>query len=213
MKKALQIAIQVLFLALFTGLVILGKVQVWMAVFLIGGVLTSLLFSRIYCGWLCPINTLIKATAWVKKKLHIGSFKIPLFIKKPWIRYVFLGLFIALFAFSMISGKHIPVLPILVAIGVFISLLFPEELWHCYICPYGTILSLPASKAVKSLRINEEVCISCGKCKKSCQVNAVIQEDKTFSIDKKECLVCMACVEACSSDAIHLEKSKDSVNK
>ena len=207
MKKVFQIIIQVLFLALFTVLVILGKIQVWMAVFLIGGVLASLLFSRIYCGWLCPINTLIKATAWVKKKLNIGSFKIPLFIKKPWIRYAFLGLFIALFAFSMITGDKIPVLPILVAIGVFVSLLFPEELWHCYICPYGTILSLPASKAVKSLKIDEEVCISCGKCKKVCQVNAVFQDNKTFSIVKKDCLVCMACVHVCPSDAIHFEKN------
>ncbi len=201
MKRTLQVISQVLFLALFVVLIVLGKVQIWMGVFLFG-VVISLFAGRIYCGYMCPINTILRVTTWIKKKLHIKAFKIPNFIKTPWLRFAFLGLFIAIMIFTLATGKKIPVLPVLVGLGVIISIFFPEGLWHRYLCPYGTILSLPGRKSAHYYRINQEDCISCGLCKKVCPAESITEENGVYKILKKDCLVCIDCEIVCKQNAI-----------
>lgn len=201
MRKIVQRSIQILFLALFVVLAINGKIQVWMGIFVLSA-LASLVFSRFYCGWLCPINTVLKPVTWVKKKLHIKSFKVPNFLKKTWVRIFMLVLFLGILIFTLKTGKRLPVLPISVALGFVLTLFFPEELWHRYLCPYGTILSLPSRKAKFGMKIDEEKCISCGKCMKVCPSVAITKEGKKYSITKNDCLVCRACTEVCPVDAI-----------
>jgi len=205
MKKLVQRSIQILFLALFVVLTIKGKIQIWMAIFVVSA-LASLLFSRFYCGWLCPINTVLKPVTWAKKKLHIKSCKIPNFLKKTWVRIFMLVLFLGILAFTLKTGKKLPVLPISVALGFVLTLFFPEELWHRYLCPYGTILSLPSRKAKYGMKIDQEKCISCGKCMKVCPSVAITKEEKKYSITKNDCLVCRACSEVCPVDAITYHK-------
>jgi len=204
-KKVTQRSIQVLFLALFVVLAVVGKIQIWMFIFVLSA-LASLIFSRFYCGWICPINTVLKPVTWAKKKLHIKSFKVPSFLKKTWVRIVMLLVFLGLLAFTLRTGKKLPVLPISVGLGFFLTLFFPEELWHRYLCPYGSILSLPSRKARYGMKIEEEKCISCGKCMKVCPAVAIAKEEKKFSITTNDCLVCRACVEACPVDAIAYHK-------
>lgn len=201
MKKAAQIISQIIFLVLFTVLVATGKMQLWMAVFVLG-VLLSIFLGRLYCGWACPINTVMIAVSWVKKKLKIKSFNTPKLFKKQWIRYVVLGLFVASFAFVMVSGKKLPVLPGLLAIGVLLTFFFPEEFWHRYLCPYGTILSLVSSKSMCSVRVDEQVCINCGVCKSVCPAEAIVHEDDKYTIKKKDCLICLECQLKCKVNAI-----------
>ena len=143
MKKTLQRIIQISLLALFVFLIINGKVQLWMGLFLLG-IVASFVLGRIYCGWLCSINTVMIGVTWVKKKLHIKSMKIPSILTKAWVRYVALGVFVIVFIFTMFTGKKLPILPILLMIGMLLTFLFPEELWHRYLCPYGTIFHLSA---------------------------------------------------------------------
>lgn len=52
---------QLIFLGVFVMLIKLGKLQLWFAIFLISIIATPL-FGRFYCGWLCPINTLMDIT-------------------------------------------------------------------------------------------------------------------------------------------------------
>ncbi len=201
MKRITQRLVQVAFLVLFILLVVTSKPQIWVAVFLIG-VVASFFISRIYCGWACPINTLMVGVTWVKKKLKLKSLKIPAFVKQTWFRYFFLLLFIAVFAFSMITGKRLPVLPGLVVLGALLTLFFPEALWHRYLCPYGTVLQFPAKTAKKRMEINPEACINCTICAQVCPAEAVSRNDKTHLIQKEDCMVCMNCSEACPTTAI-----------
>ncbi len=205
MKKVAQRSIQVLFLALFVVLAVVGKIQIWMIIFVVSA-LVSLVFSRLYCGWICPINTVLKPLSWTKKKLGIKSFKVPEFLKKTWVRIFMLALFLGILIFTLRTGKKLPVLPISVGLGFALTLFFPEELWHRYLCPYGAILSLPSRKAAYAMRINEETCISCGKCKKICPSVAIAKEGKKYSITKNECLVCRECVDVCPTGAITYHK-------
>ena len=201
MSHKLNLIVQLIFLALFSVLIATGRVQIWVGLFLLGVVL-SFFLGRIYCGWLCPINTVMNAVTAVKKKLGIKKQRIPKVLTGLWIRYLVLILFIAAFAFSMITGKTIPALPILFAMGVILTFFFPEELWHRYICPYGTILSLPSKTAKLNMTINQEKCNSCGICKKICQADSIQIIDKTYSIKKNNCLVCLDCATSCPQKAI-----------
>ncbi|MBT3319448.1 MAG: 4Fe-4S binding protein [Clostridia bacterium] len=201
MKKVLQIVLQVLFLALFVALFVMGRIQLWMGIFA-AGVILSIFVGRLYCGWACPINTLMRAVSWIKRKLKIKSFKTPKFLKKAWVRYLFLGLFVAMFVFVMVTGKQLPVLPGLLAIGVALTLFFPEELWHRYLCPYGTIFSLVSAKSLVNVNIDEETCTNCGICKRVCPAVAVNDEGAKHKIEKKSCLICMDCIRGCKVNAI-----------
>lgn len=201
MKKVAQILSQIAFLVIFAVLVSTGKMQLWMAVFGFG-VLLSIFLGRLYCGWACPINTVMRAVSWTKKKLKIKSINTPKLFKKQWIRYVVLGLFVTSFIFVMVSGKKLPVLPGLLAIGVVLTFFFPEEFWHRYLCPYGTILSLVSSKSMCRVCIDDEVCINCGVCKSVCPAEAINHRDGEYTIKKKDCLVCHECQRSCSVNAI-----------
>ena len=205
MKRIVQRSIQILFLALFVVLSVMGKIQIWMGIFVLSA-LASLVFSRIYCGWICPINTVLKPITWIKDTLHIKSFKIPNFLKKTWVRIFMLLLFLGVLGFTIKTGKKLPVLPISVALGFTLTLFFPEELWHRYLCPYGTILSLSSRKAAFKMEIDQSTCISCGKCMKVCPSVAITKEGKKYNITKSDCLVCRACSEVCPVDAITYHK-------
>lgn len=201
MKSKLQLICQFLFLALFIILIATGRVQFWVGLFLLG-IPASLFLGRIYCGWLCPISTVMNGVTWIKKKLGLKGQKTPQALTRPWIRYLVLALFIAAFAFSMITGRQIPALPALFAAGVILTFFFPGELWHRYICPFGTILSLPASKAQLVMLIDEEKCNRCGICKRVCPGNTVEVKEKIYTINKKECLICFECSKNCKQEAI-----------
>jgi ferredoxin-type protein NapH len=207
MRKILQILSQLTFLILFVVLFITGRIQFWMGIFA-AGVFFSIFIGRLYCGWVCPINTLMRAVSWIKRKLSIKSFKTPMFLKKAWVRYLFLGLFIAMFVFVMVTKRQLPVLPGLLAVGVGLTLFFPEELWHRYLCPYGTIFNIASAKSLFSVSIDEESCTNCGYCKRICPAVAVSDEGTKHKIEKKSCLVCMECIRDCKINAIEYTSSK-----
>ena len=59
-------AVRILFLALFIFLVMTGRVRMWLIIF--AASLAAALFSgRIYCGYVCPMNTLMIPTEWISK--------------------------------------------------------------------------------------------------------------------------------------------------
>lgn len=201
MKNGVQIAIQVVFLVLFAFLVVSQRIQLWMGIFL-ASVILSIFFGRFYCGYICPINTLIKSITYIKKKLKIKNVKYPSFMQSNVTRYIVLIAFIGVFVFSARTGKKLPVLPVLVALGVFLSTIFHEELWHRYLCPYGTILSISSKKARKTMKIDSSKCNNCGVCMRVCPAKAVFKDSTSRRISGNDCLVCHECERNCKQGAI-----------
>lgn len=201
--KKLQIVTQLTALALFITLLVTGRIQVWMGIFLASVVLT-LFFGRIYCGWICPINTVMKLVTGIKARFKLKSFAVPELLKKPAFRYGILAAFLLAFILTMVSGKRLPVLPILFAAGVLLTVFFPEVLWHRYLCPYGTILSLPGAKAQRQLRIDLEICSECGVCQTVCPGGAITATGG-YSINKSLCLNGRDCAGQCPKQAIRYQ--------
>src|SRR5690606_25073131 len=126
----------------FILLLLTGRIQAWTGILLVSAVL-ALFFGRIHCGWICPINTVMRLVTRIKTRFKLKNFAVPEPLKKPVFRYGMLAAFLLTFLLTMVRGKKLPVLPILFAAGVLLTVFFPEVLWHRYLCPYGTILSLP----------------------------------------------------------------------
>lgn len=175
--------------------------QLWIGLFLLG-IVASIFLGRIYCGWFCPINTTMSAVVWIKKKLHLENRSIPRVITKPWMRFIILGLFIAAFIFSMSSGTKILIFPFLFISGILFTVFFSEALWHCYLCPFGIILSYSASRSSHSMIINMDKCNNCGACSSICPANAIVKMEKHKIIQNK-CLICMECSKNCKQNAIN----------
>lgn len=201
MLNIFQKTIQFIFLAFFVILLFIGKVQLW-ALLILFGIAASLLLGRIYCGWICPVNTVMKIVTTIKTKLKIKSIKIPSLLENNWIRYSILVLFLSTFAFSMITGKKVPVLPLIFGAGIILTFFFPERLWHRYLCPYGTIMSFPAKISKFSMSIDSSICSNCGVCARTCPSSAISKNNSNHKIIKNECLVCRDCSLKCKKSAI-----------
>lgn len=200
MIKKAQPVIQITFLLLFFILISIGKIQIWMGL-LVMGITLAMWYGRIYCGWICPINTAMSFILWLKIKLHIESIEIPSFLLKPWSKFIVLAAFIATFLISIVSGVKLPVLPVLFLLGVLITFFYPPELWHRNLCPFGTILNYPAKFARHSMRIEPDKCNHCGLCYQICPAKSVEKLDESYQIAKNECLVCMKCSRKCRKNA------------
>jgi len=200
-QKLKQTSVRILFLALFTFLLSLGKPQIFMILFVIS-VLGSFLLGRVYCGWLCPISTLMSVVTAIKKKLHLKNRKVPALLMKPSVRISSVGIFMAFFVFTLVSGRKLPVVLALLVVGAALTLFFPEELWHRCLCPYGLILSFPSSKAKHAMTVDSDLCNNCGTCMRVCPAKAIIKKNK-HEIMSKDCLVCMECSRSCKQEAIH----------
>jgi ferredoxin-type protein NapH len=66
--KHIVTLIRVFFLLLFLFLVINGKMMLWLALFG-SGLIAAVLFGRVYCGYACPMNTIMIPTAWLSKTI------------------------------------------------------------------------------------------------------------------------------------------------
>jgi polyferredoxin len=202
-NKTFQTITQIISLVSFGVLLATGKIRVWMGIFLIG-IVTAYFFSRFYCGWICPINTVMRVITKLKARFKLKSFALPKPLTEPVIRYVMLGALVVAFIVMMVSDKKLPVLPLLFAAGVLLTVVFPERLWHRYLCPYGAILNLTGAKAKKHLEINPKACINCSICAKVCPGDAIVITDR-HSISKGLCLTCLDCAYQCPKQAVYYE--------
>lgn len=215
--KVLQIIVELIMLVLFVALFVSKRIQLWMILFAASVLLTTL-FGRFYCGWICPIRTVQRPLTWLKKKLHWPSRPGPAFLRRPVVRWGILAVFILLLVMVQVRGRQLPVLPALLGLGVLTSLVFSEGLWHRWLCPYGTILSLPARLSRQHLTIRQSACISCGQCAKVCPALAVEvsrpagsdqrpdQKKRNYQIRREDCLLCLDCQRICPTKTIRYDR-------
>lgn len=196
----MQKYIQGLFFLAFLVLLVLGKMNLWLFLFAITWAFAAY-FGRFYCGYICPMNTAMQLTTWLKKRLGIGSLNPPKWLVSPLVRGGVLTLFIGFLIFSAKTGMKIPLLLIFLGLAVLITALYSEVVFHRTFCPFGTLLCLPARFSKKGLAI-QSTCIHCNLCVKACPNDAIAKSTEGLCIDTQECLQCHACVKSCRVKAI-----------
>jgi len=203
MKRTTRVArtvSQILFFALFVALIRMKRPMNWMLVFAVSA-FASAVFSRFYCGWVCPINTAMQAAEWIGRKLGIQKNQVPKALRSGAFGYAVLALTLALAFLNITRRVKIPFLLVMTVAGFVVTLRYTQSAWHSYLCPYGVILRLPSGFARFKMNVGD-ACSGCGLCTKVCPAEAVELQNRKANIDPAHCLVCHECRAACPKDAI-----------
>lgn len=186
--------------------------------------LSSLIFGRAYCGWLCPAGGLQRICAQINGKPASPKMnKIKIFIWIPWLIAIVSG-FIAAggiksFDPFYLTDHGISVANIygyiiyffIVGLVLLLSLILGRHAFcHslCWMAPFmmlGTKLKNELKYPSLNLRAYPEKCVSCGRCDRNCPMSLEVgRMVKTRKMENSECILCGECENACRNGAVKL---------
>ena len=200
--------IRILFLALFIFLLANGKVLLWLALFAVS-LVAALIFGRVYCGYACPMNTLMIPTEWLSKKLKLQTADTPKWLKNGYFTWITLGISVAVMLLSKrLLHVDLPILPFWLVMSILITLRYKPAVFHNLICPFGALQRSFGRFARLSEKVDKDACVGCKLCEKACPSNAILvsSEDKKAMINTALCHQCIKCQQVCPKDAIHYSK-------
>ncbi len=178
---------------------------IWLGLFLFSLVGANI-WGRFYCGYICPMNTIMGVTGNLSKKLNWQIKAVPKVLRSKYLPWIVLILMIGTMALSKrILHQDVPILIVLMAISVLVTLRYEEWVFHNHICPYGALLNLTGRWAKFSTKVEPALCIGCKKCETVCPSKAISvnHSSKIAHIDKSICHQCGTCTLVCPKDAIH----------
>ena len=181
----------------------------------------SLIFGRAACGWACPIGFLQDLSRGKKEVRHVEADK-----KMRWLKYVILLLIppacyvtgtLAYTDICPIGGltATLPTLAIdpnsytfseffapkmIFLVGFFILIFMLSRGWCRHLCPIGAMMAPFNKISLLQLRVDDNACIHCGKCKEVCPMGIDMPEDRKSN----ECIRCGICISNCPVNAISL---------
>jgi len=176
------------------------------------------LAGPVWCGWLCPINTIEERVSGVRKKMQRYGLR-PLDIELG--RETKYAILFGTLAGSAVFGISVfpYVLPYVLLSREIFRLVFFHALgygflvigaiaaanlliWRrgfCrYLCPGGAMLSLIGSRRVLNVKRDSAKCISCELCSEVCEPGLAPYRDE-IGID---CTNCGHCVSSCGGNAL-----------
>lgn len=181
-------------------------------------ILSSLLFRKSFCGWLCPVGTVSEYLWKFGRRVFGRSFRLPRWLDRPLrsLKYLLLAFFV--YAVTMMSVEAISdfvassyglVVDVrmlnffrfmgsataFALIGFILASILVQNFWCRYLCPYGALMGLVSMFSPVRIARNESACIDCGKCAKACP--ATLPVDKLIQIRSAECMGCLECIAVC----------------
>ncbi len=180
--------------------------------------LISLLLSKSFCSWLCPVGTLSEALYKFGQRAFGRNLSMPawLDLSLRGIKYLLLGFFLwvigrmsAAAIEGFLEGPYGIVADVkmlnffrdlsltaalILALLVLLSALY-RNFWCRYACPYGAFMGLFSLLSPARIRRNPDVCIECANCTRVCP--SMLPVDELRVVRSPECTGCYECVSAC----------------
>jgi ferredoxin-type protein NapH len=205
---------------------------------LVGALIIALFYGiiggRSFCSWVCPINLVTDAAAWLRRKLYIDKIERKVWISRN-IRYYMIVMALIVSAISGLAAFEVvsPItilnrniifgigsgLGLVVAIFLF-DLFVVKNGWCGHICPLGGVYSIIGKYSLFRVKHDSEACTLCMKCKDVCPEVQVLHMigKKSINVNDIECTNCGRCVDVCDDDSLNFTistyiKSKKSKEK
>ncbi len=201
---------RLLFLTLFILLLLDGKVNLWLTIFGVS-LIAALILGRIYCSYVCPMNTMMIPAERLSKRLNLQIIDTPLRLKsRPFAWVALIASIMSMFIAKRLFHISIPILPIWLVISVIVTLRFKPEVFHNFICPFGSLQRIVGRYAIISKSVDADACIGCKLCESVCPANAILvsSEDRKAKIATELCHQCDNCRNICPKNAIRYSKYK-----
>lgn len=89
--------------------------------------------------------------------------------------------------------------------GIVLAFKLKDNRAFCkYICPVTVFLKPASYFSLLRVKVNEDKCIGCGKCKRVCPMNVDITDAKRNRENGTECILCFECIKACPEKAVKI---------
>ena len=203
--RTFKYAVQGAAMLLFLVLLVTQNIRFWL-ILLIAGFASSLLFGRIYCGWLCPVNTLSGLTDQLFKRLRINRPVGPKWLTGGVTGGIVFSIFLGLLILSLVLRIRPQLFLILTLVGFLVSAVFASAIWCNGLCPWGTILAKISRFSLLRLVLGKEQCVRCGKCASACPSKALTRTPGGQQLDFSQCRHCLRCLDKCGKNAIVIQK-------
>ncbi len=190
-----------------------------------GGIVLAfylILGGRLFCAWVCPVNIVTDAAAWLRRRLGLKGGKAP----DARLRYWLLGFVLALAALTgTLAWEWVNPVSMLhrglifgfglawgVIGGIFLyDLLIASRGWCGHVCPMGAFYGLLGRAAVVRVSAGRRgACNDCMDCFAVCPEPQVIRpalkaagQDHPLILDQ-DCTSCGRCVDVCGQDVFRI---------
>lgn len=180
-----------------------------------------LIGGRVFCSWVCPVNMVTDAAAWLRRRLNLKGGKVP----SGYTRHVLLGLVMLTSALTgtaawewvnPVSMLHRGLIfgfglswGIVLAVFIY-DLLVASRGWCGHVCPMGAFYGLLGKGAqVRISASHRDACHDCMDCFVVCPEPQVIRpalkavgQAHPVILDR-DCTNCGRCIDVCSKDVFH----------
>lgn len=192
----------------------------------------TVLFGRIFCGWMCAFGALgdwlYQFVDWVhkksgrKRKIGLPQKYIPVLQKLKYVILVAI-LLCCFFGKNALITKYSPwtvfslltvrnfnfggyVVAAVLLIWILFGMMIQERFFCQFLCPMGAVFSLLPEVPFLKLKRREADCIpNCQLCKKQCPVEMKIEQEP---VREGECIRCGRCMATCPKENISISAKK-----
>lgn len=172
--------------------------------------------GRLFCSWVCPVNTILELTDKLRKFVKLPDIKFNRHNKKYLaLLTIILSFLIGVPIFEIISPIGFTMRNLLFTWGIGVWLLLAIVLfdlfiskrgWCRYFCPLGGFYQSIGKFGLFQVKFNHDACVGCTTCRSVCLSSPEILEPginrETKFVTSGDCTLCGACVDHCPFDAL-----------